>query len=533
MSFDLDSQINFKSTFPLADFFPQDLQEYVVNTDGSASAKITGNLEQFSVNELEVDLRHDSEELRLRGQITNLPNYPSPVIDIGYRTSNLIFPGKHNKNLEDYKLAQPLDLTATVIIVDQEIDIQNIRLQVDESDLTGDISINLAEKPPRIAMNLESNKLSLRHFQDVSFAAPEDTETAETAAKMTEEKADSTPDEALTEQQIGKMFKTYLESVTLETNWINEIQLAFKLEADEILAGNSDFKNLVLIVDISKGLFNLVAYEGRLDTHPILFNVSISSAVVPPEYRFSGSIETGSLEDLLQLEDGLLVGGNLDVEYDLISQGDDLGELFKNLTGDALFTMGPITIKSGLLNTVSSDILSSILGGITRTGEDEDTTSYDCGVLGVDVKNGIATAKDTFTMQSSEYNLAGKGQINLNTGSVDVFVVPKPRKGLGLSVSNLVGGFKINGNLATPKFGIRGGHGLISAAVTGYLLAPAVATGAAAANPVAATFIATGYVVKGLANRITASNYTCDNTLKRYNRNRSQEDKSTSNPFGK
>jgi hypothetical protein len=108
-------------------------------------------------------------------------------------------------------------------------------------------------------------------------------------------------------------------------------------------------------------------------------------------------------------------------------------------------------------------------------------------------------------MQAMNYNLAGTGKIDLNTGQVDIVVVPKPRKGLGLSISSLVGGFKIKGYMDTPDIGIHG-RGLLTATAMGMILTPGVASGALV-DPYTSTVIATGLVAKGLYDRITALTY--------------------------
>ena len=160
-----------------------------------------------------------------------------------------------------------------------------------------------------------------------------------------------------------------------------------------------------------------------------------------------------------------------------------------------------------------------MLRGITRRPEEEPSSNYECGVLGIEVEKGQARVNKSFTMQAKDYNLAGKGEIDLNTGVVDLVVYPKARKGLGLSVSTLAGGFKIKGHIAAPNFGV-GGGGLITAMITGYALTPTAAY-ASAANPATATIFVTGLFAKGIFDRLTASNFTCKNTLKRIERQRS------------
>ena len=74
--------------------------------------------------------------------------------------------------------------------------------------------------------------------------------------------------------------------------------------------------------------------------------------------------------------------------------------------------------------------------------------------------------------------------------------------------------------MATLGYNLNTG-GLITTAVTGMLLTPSVAAGAAV-EPVTATVLVTGLVAKGLFDRITVSNYSCENTLKRVERLRSK-----------
>ena len=136
------------------------------------------------------------------------------------------------------------------------------------------------------------------------------------------------------------------------------------------------------------------------------------------------------------------------------------------------------------------------------------------------MRNGIARLNKSFALQAKDYNLAGKGEIDLNTGYVNLSARPKARKGLGISLSSMIGGFRVEGHVATPKFGI-GGGGLVSAAVVGYALTPTMA--AAAANPATATIVATGFFAKGIFDRMTASSYSCKKTLERIERNRRRQ----------
>ena len=79
--------------------------------------------------------------------------------------------------------------------------------------------------------------------------------------------------------------------------------------------------------------------------------------------------------------------------------------------------------------------------------------------------------------------------------------------------------------MATPDLGLGGGS-LLTAAVLGYALAPTLMAGAMV-TPVTATVVATGYLTQGLIHRMSASNFTCENTLKRIQSNRVKIEKSS------
>jgi hypothetical protein len=378
----------------------------------------------------------------------------------------------------------------------------------------GNVLVNLEETPARLSIKLKSNRLDIRNL---GYNREEEKVSEESQEIAVESATD--PEQPM--EDPGEKFRAFTSNIEINTDWVNDLNLDFHFTADQVSTRVYDVDYLELDFSAHNGIFRLNNYETLLENKPIVLQGSINAVSTPPTYKFSGELEGETLETLLNLEEDLLSGGELKGNFSLGSAGNTLGEVIQHLHGLALFTMGPLTIKSNVLNLVSSDIFSSMLKGIMNKKEDNPTSEYECGVLGVDIFDGVAQAKKSFSLQSSDHNLGGKGKIDLNTGYVDIVVSPKARKGLGLSVSTFTGGgFKIKGHMATPNFGARGG-GIATAAILGYAFTPAVAAGAMV-EPVSSTIIATGLVVKGIFDRLTSSNYTCKNTLKRIERHRSK-----------
>jgi len=318
----------------------------------------------------------------------------------------------------------------------------------------------------------------------------------------------------------GELFQEFTDAIEIDTNWVNDLDFYLSFTAERAKLGEYDIEALDVIIDARDGVFTVANYQITLGGRPMRLRGYVNANTAPPSYMFAGVMEGETLEALLNLDEQIVEGGELSGEFVLLSKGTTLGEFIRHLEGQAQVEMGPVTIRSRALDFVSSDILSSMLGGITRSKEEKASTRYGCGVLGVDVKRGVALINKSFTLQARDYNLSGKGKIDLNTGYIELSARPRAKKGLGISLSSVIGGFSVEGHIATPKFGLAGG-GLVSAAVLGYALTPTMA--AAAANPVTASIVATGFVAKGIFDRLTASSYSCEKTLERIERNRQRE----------
>ncbi len=516
-NFDLNSSLNVKDFSLLAAILPDGLQPYLQGISGNASGNINGTMESFSIRDAEVALTHNSSTLHLEGRLSQLPDNLISDINVRYSAEKPIELEQYFPKLTGLQLTGPLELSGIVRTIDSKIFVQRIRLQAKQTDVEGEVIVDLGLSPPRISATLNSEQLITNLVEnEPEVIAPEMEKPELDKAQQAELQAQ----EELSPKELGERFGAYTSSIAINTDWIDQLDIYFSYSAAKAQIGDYTADNLALIVNASEGIFKLIKYELMLDDKPISFSGLINANMNPPEYEFVGEVTGDTLETLLNIEGGLLEGGELSGTFELKSGGANIGQLIENLDGNALVIMGPLTIRSNALSFVSSSIFSAMVGGLMSKQEDEPASIYECGVLGIDINKGVARVNKAFAMQAKDYNLAGNGTIDLNTGAVDIRVNPKARKGLGLSISTIVGGFQIKGNMATPDFGVGGGS-FISAVVAGYALAPVVAAGAAT-NPITASIVATGFLLTGIFDRMTASNYTCENTLKRIERNRSK-----------
>jgi uncharacterized protein involved in outer membrane biogenesis len=524
LEFKLSSQIEIDDLVLISSVFPADAKPYLLELGVQAEGEIAGSANNFAINNTKIDLFRDDKRLHLRGDLTQLPDKPASDFSFQYVTSEPVTLDKYFSELEGLHLTGPMDLSGTVRSGNDRLTIQNIQLQAKQTDMGGDIVIDLGVSPPRVSANLSSGKFITQLFESETEEAPQ-TPPSPVQVEQEVSQSQTKAKKKLSSKELGEAFKAYTSNIMIETDWIQQLNISFSYTADKALVGNYEVDKLRIILKTHNNVFTLEEYSFNLKGRPTSFRGMINANPTLPVYELEGMVLGDTLETLMNIEDGLLEGGELKVEFMLNSAGRTLGELIENLQGQATANMGPLKIRSNILNTVSSGIFSVMLNGILSKKEDESVSTYQCGILGIDISNGVAQFDKGLALQSEDYNLAGNGSIDLNTGAVDIKVSPKARKGLGLSISTIINGFKVQGHMATPDLGVTGG-GLVSAAILGYALTP-VLTAGAMTNPVSATVVATGYLAKGLIDRMTAQNYTCENTRDRILLNRARKSTST------
>ncbi len=499
-----------------SDLVPDYLGVGIEGFDTTANMMIEGTPANFSVDDLELVFSRDNQELTLTGQLVQLPDNPLANLKFQFVSGQSMDLENLLPDLEGLQVQGPVDITGNVTVDKNQISVRDIQVLVGDSDLQGSIEANLGVSPPGIIVDLQSKN----YFDEFDVLGPDPESDNMVDGDGPDEPASET-EIVLSAKELGEQYRAYTSSIRISNDWIKDLDLDLKILTETAKVIDQEFDNLSIEFNVRNGIFSLLRFESLPENGSFSVQGSINSNVNPPTYTFSGKFEELYPEFLFELNDDDIEGGSLSGDFTLSSEGDTLAELLENLQGNSLLTMGPLALNSNVLTYVSSDIIHSVISGVLNKKEDTSRSKYQCAVLGVGIERGIISARKTVTLQARDYNLVGKGSVDLNTGYVDLVVSPKARKGLGLSVSTIVGGFRIRGNMATPDFKISSG-GLVSTAAVGWLLAPTLATGAAV-DPVTATVFATGVIATGLYDRVTASSYTCRKTLDGIQRLRSKK----------
>lgn len=529
LRFDLEPLLHIKDLALIARIYSDEVALYLEDLSGKATGKISGTPKDFTLRKGAINLFQEDRELHLSGQLVGLPDNLESDFTFQYLTDRPFGLDSYFPQLEGLQLTGPMELSGAARSTGKQIIIEKARLQAKQTDVKGEATLDLGVSPPQITASFIAENFVTDLFDSSLEAASEEVQdTAPELDTEIEPEPQTETDQKRSAQELAEAFKAYTSSILINTDWIEALNFFISFTAGKARIGDYIVDDLNAVVSARNGIFSLEKYEFLLGGEPINIHGLIDSTPELPRYELEGKLMGDTLSSLLNMDGGLLDGGKLQGEFKLNSNGNTVGELIEHLNGQATVEMGPLILRSRILRSVSSGIFGTMLSGILRKNSDEAVSEYQCGVMGIDIRNGIANIKQTLSLQAEDYNLGGNGRVDLNTGFVDIRVVPRARKGLGLSVSTIVGGFKVRGHMATPDLGL-GGTSLFTAAVLGYALAPTLMAGAMV-TPVTATVVATGYLTQGVIHRMTASNFTCENTLKRIQRNRVKLEKSSGKP---
>jgi uncharacterized protein involved in outer membrane biogenesis len=143
-----------------------------------------------------------------------------------------------------------------------------------------------------------------------------------------------------------------------------------------------------------------------------------------------------------------------DLSLMLSGRGADLRTLAGDLDGRVSVVVGRGVLagasrKMGqlLLGNVGTELLRAV-NPFSKNNPD---TPLECAVALIDVRQGVAAGNPLVVAQTRELNIFADGQVDLATEKIDLHFNTQLRRGLGISLSDLVNPYvRVSGTLATP-----------------------------------------------------------------------------------
>ncbi len=372
------------------------------------------------------DLSLSSGRIVIDGIIDGPPNFDKTDLNFDWHISSLdnfdLIAGRELPDLPAY-------LTFHVEGTPEVVTVEDIDVQIGESDLSGEFSFRDGDVPA-VEINLFSSRLNLSPFMPSEPEAPP----------------------APPPPQANDKNRKLLPDTPISVDVLHEIQASVNIRVDEINMQERTFRDFVLRGGIA---------DGRMQIGEISVKTSRGG-------EFTGRLGLQQKDD--GVEAGIRLFGNAltfglpadteeelnrlplyELDLALISEGKTVGELAGALNGYLRMVGGEGQIRAGELAAFTNDFLFELLNTINPFASKNPYTNLGCVAILATVENGQVKGKPMLVVQSDNLKIIANTEIDLKSEKLDIRFNVVPQKGLGISLSSLVNPYvKVGGTLANP-----------------------------------------------------------------------------------
>jgi hypothetical protein len=394
--------------------------------DVSFQLSTKGLTSDAGVNIDRLDAKIGSAEISLSGSLQTTPTLVANNL-------RLHAAGPRLEDLGDFAgwqlHAVPFAFSGTLQGSGEQLRVDDIDFTVDESDLRGGFVYKGGERP-YVDVDLSSTLLNLDKIRTL------DSTDGATGAEVADK------------QQL-------FSDDPLPLNFLHEFDGEIDIRLDEFIARNRLFRNAIARATLLNG--DLAVHQITIDSAN--GNLQASGLLHPTDAGWA-------LEASVQAADAMIVLTDMPPEevsqlpkhainLQLTASGASAGEMAASADGYIWIISGEGLVKRLQLGPLAGDFISELLGAINPFVKKSAFTAIDCQGIYFEIIDGTLKTTPAAVIQTDLVIIAAVGNIDLATEKIDFTFETTPRKGIGLSLNDLVSPFtKVTGTLSSPQISL-------------------------------------------------------------------------------
>ncbi|NVJ90229.1 MAG: AsmA family protein [Methylocystaceae bacterium] len=335
----------------------------------------------------------------------------------------------------------PFELVATVTDGDNTYKLAGLSVKIGESDLNGDVSVNLGGKVPHIDVNLASKLMNVKDVTPQGDEAAEKKSTSPSAQK----------------DKKGKAAKIFPRD-PLPIDGLKAVTANVNYKADKLIVSDfalNDFSKALTLKDgqlTVKPGFTMGGgrFGGTVSMDARKLPIKLDIDLVGKDLGLGASLKETGVTDMI--EDGVT-----QIRFNLQATGESVAGLMSTLSGKTLINVGKGKINSKYINLAGGDLVSELTDALNPFAKKQDFTPLACMVVNLDFNKGVADYSKNIAIQTDKMNVTSSGTIDLADEKLDIDLKPEPRgdaADLGINASSLAGMVRLTGPLSDPGIGI-------------------------------------------------------------------------------
>ena len=298
------------------------------------------------------------------------------------------------------------------------VKLNDLEVALDKSDISGELTFNLADDIPWVEGKLKSHKL---YWEDL-FG----------------------PFEA---KQSEKVFSTRV----LGLKNIPNVNLKLNLIIDQLFVDKIKLQNvnLPLVSDRNKITIPILAQHEGAQIKGVLEILKDNRMPVVKLNGAGQNVKMGTLVENLGVKNFQKGRANFTVK--VTAKGDSVSDIMGSLTGVLYFDMGEATIANAGLKPGRSGTLFDFFKILNPMIEKKKNTNIECLSVNLNAKNGNILLDKDVGIQTEYLLILGTGQVKLKPETIDITLLIQPKQDLTIDLGDINNTIKISGTLEHPK----------------------------------------------------------------------------------
>jgi AsmA family protein len=383
------------------------------------------------------------------------------AFDLGHVTFGIRASGDDLANL--YYLTQlafpntpAFSLEASIARDGDQLRVDPLAGRLGESDLHGQLQIDLSRKRPMVTGDLLSTQLRLRDLAQSLGGRPEKAADQGEASGPSSPAREARHDSQAPRATVARLFP----DAHLQMNRVRAMNADVRFTAGSIEAGSVPLKKLALHVRLNDGLLTLDPLEFQMSEGALRGVASIDARGKVPDTHLDLRLDDVQLGQFK----GKSAGANPPLTGDLRARvlidgpGDSVHDFVSGANGTATFVVPHGEIRSAFAELTGIDVVEG-LGLLLKGGQDRDDVR--CGVAEFAVHDGVMSAQQ-FVVDTRTVRITGRGEVRLGREELDLSLNGYPKR---LRLTRLKAPVRITGHLLDPAIGISAGSVLKQGAI--------------------------------------------------------------------
>jgi uncharacterized protein involved in outer membrane biogenesis len=338
--------------------------------------------------------------------------------------------------------------------------------KVGQSDLTGNLLVDVSRKRPMITGTLDSRQLRLSDLAAPLGGKPK---TAGALSAQTEKPKPSKKGAEEAAPANAKLFPT----ARLQVARVRSMDADVKFRAHSIQAGSLPLEEVAFDVKLDDGVLSLDPFAFEMPQGQLSGVARIDARGKKPHTQLDLRVKNVQLDQLKGKAPDAKppLGGVLQARAVLDGAGDSVHDFMADADGRVYAVVPRGQVNSAFAELTGINVAKGL--GLLLTDKDE-RAEIRCGVAQFDVDNGTMRAANV-VFDTTNVKITGQGEVRLGPEELDLSIKGEPKK---LRLTRLRTPVEINGHLRKPAIGVDVGktvkQGAVAAAL-GAVLTPVAA----------------------------------------------------------